>query len=43
MCEKIFSKRVKFFVHVRNFKAFFFHFLVKRFDCDFLFILGWCW
>ena len=25
MCEKIFSKRAKFFVHVRHFKAFFFH------------------
>ena len=42
-CEKIFSKRVKFFVHVRHFKAVFSNFLVKRFGCDFLLVLGWCW
>ena len=42
MCEEIFSKRAKFFVHVRHFKAVFFHFLVKRFRYDFRLVLGWC-
>ena len=29
MCEKIFSKRANFFVHVRHFKAVFFSFWLK--------------
>ena len=41
MCEKIFSKRANFFVHVRHFKAVFFFILVKRFGYDFVLILGW--
>ena len=41
MCEKNFSKRAKFFVHVRHFEAVFFSFiLVKRFGYDFVLILG---
>ena len=41
MCEKIFSKRANF-VHVRQFKAVFFSFiLVKRFGYDFVLILRW--
>ena len=35
------SKRAKFFVHVRHFKAGFLFFLIKRFGNDF-FVLGWC-
>ena len=43
-CEKKFCKRVKFFVHVRHFKAVFFpFFVVKRFGYDLVSILGWCW
>ena len=41
MCEKIFSKRAKFFVHVRHFKGIFFIFLVKRFGYDIVLVLGW--
>ena len=41
-CEKKFCKRAKLCVHVRHFKAVFFSFiLVKRFNYDFVLILGW--
>ena len=41
MCEKIFSKRAKFFVHVRLLKAVFLQLLmVMRFDYDIVLVLG---
>ena len=42
MCEKIFSKRAKFFfVHVRHLKAVFLQLLmIMRFDYDIVFVLG---
>ena len=41
MCEKIFSKRANFFVHVRLLKAVFLQFLmVMRFDYDVVVVLG---
>ena len=44
MCEKIFSKRAKFFVHVRLLKAVFLQLLmVMRFDYDIVLILGLFW
>ena len=42
MCEKIFSKRAKFFCSRAAFSSNFFSFiLVKRFGYDFFLILGW--
>ena len=44
MCEKIFSKRAKFFVHVRLLKAVFLQLLmVMRFDYDIVLFLGLFW
>ena len=41
MCEKIFSKRAKFFCSCGILKHFFSFILVKRFGYDFVLILGW--
>ena len=41
MCDKIFSKRAKFFVHVWLLKAIFLQLLmVMRFDYDIVLVLG---
>ena len=41
MCEKIFSKRARFFVHVRLSKAVFLQlWMVMRFDYDIVLVLG---
>ena len=41
MCEKIFYKQAKFFVHVRLLKAVFLQLLmVMRFDYDIVLVLG---
>ena len=41
MCDKIFSKRAKFFVHMRLLKAIFLQLLmVMRFDYDIVLVLG---
>ena len=40
MCEKVFSKRAKFFVHVRLLKAVLQFLMVMRFDYDIVLILG---
>ena len=41
MCEKIFSKRANFFVHVRLSNAVFLQLLmVMRSDCDIVLVLG---
>ena len=42
MCEKIFSKRAKFFLFTCGILKQFFSFVfVKRFGYDFVLILGW--
>ena len=45
MCEKIFSKLAKFFLHVRLLKAVFFLqiLMIMRFDYDIVLILGLVW
>ena len=42
-CEKKFSKRAKFFVHLRHFKAAFLIFFLVELCYDFVLFLGWCW